>query len=43
MANKQFTVPEDIAAITEGYVGKLRVDFEVKPTESDSQMTKTIK
>jgi len=30
-------------AVSEGFVGKLQVDFEVKPTESESQMTKSIK
>jgi len=43
MAHKQFTVPEDIVAVNEGYVGKMHIDFEVKQPESESQITKSLK
>ncbi len=43
MAHQQFTVPEDIVAAGEGFVGRMNIDFEVKQPESESQMAKSIR
>ncbi len=43
MAHKQFTVPEDILVTAEGFAGKMQIDFEVKATESESQLAKSLK
>lgn len=31
LAQKQFTVPEDIKVTSEGYIGKVSINLEVKP------------
>ena len=30
MAHKQFTVPEDIVVTSDGFAGKMTIDFEAK-------------
>ena len=43
MAHKQFTVPEDIVVTSDGFAGKMTIDFEAKVVESESQTSKSLR
>ena len=43
MAHKQFTVPEDIVVASDGFAGKITIEFEAKVVESESQTSKSLR